>query len=120
MVWIINGIIVILFVLFITRNFLPAEGVTQISTADLKKIVRDRNYQFIDVRTPMEFKGNHIKGFKNIPVHEINQRYGELKKDKTVVLICATGSRSNRVARMLKKLGFKQIMNVRGGMSNWM
>lgn len=120
MEYIINGILIIFIILFVLQRVMPVKGVEQISTADLKKKVRDRNYQFVDVRTPMEFKGRHIKGFKNIPLHELKRRQEELTKDKAVILICQSGARSMRAARILKRKGFTKIMNVQGGMSSWM
>lgn len=104
--------------MFILRKFLPAKGVMHISTDDLKKMLRNSKYQFVDVRTPMEFQANHINGFKNIPLHQLRQRHGELKKERPVVLICATGARSNQAALMLKRLGFSDVINVRGGIYN--
>jgi rhodanese-related sulfurtransferase len=98
---------------------LPVKGVRQISTAELKNELKDKNKQFIDVRTPGEFKGNHIRGFKNIPLHQLNQKSNELLKDKEVVVICQSGMRSQKASKMLKKLGFSKITNVKGGMSAW-
>jgi rhodanese-related sulfurtransferase len=71
----------------------------------------------VDVRTPAEFKGNHIKGFKNIPLQVLSQKSNEISKDKEVVVICQSGMRSQKASKILKKLGFTKITNVKGGMS---
>ena len=115
----INIILVILIGYFLLRMLLPTKGVRQISTAELKDELNDKNKQFIDVRTPGEFSGNHIKGFKNIPLHELAQKVNNFSKDKEVIVICQSGMRSNKASKVLKKLGFTQVTNVKGGMSAW-
>ncbi|MBO0960204.1 rhodanese-like domain-containing protein [Neobacillus sp. MM2021_6] len=115
-----NYLIIALFLFFIIKRYLPTKGVTTISTTDLKTLLHDKNKQFVDVRTPGEFKGNHIKGFKNIPVHQLTQKaVKELSKDKEVVVICQSGMRSQKASKMLKNLGFTKVTNIRGGMSAW-
>lgn len=113
------GIVIALFVIFIAMRMMPTKGVKQITTSELKKLLSNKSIQFIDVRTPGEFKGNHIREFKNIPLHQLQQKAGSLAKDKDVIVICQSGMRSNRASKLLKNLGFKSIMNVKGGMSAW-
>lgn len=108
-------IIVVLILLFIQR-MMPASGVNHISAKDLKKIMAKRPVQLIDVRTPQEFNIDHVKGFKNIPMAELQYRMDELNKNEEVVLLCRSGSRSNRAAKLLKKQGFERLTNVQGGM----
>lgn len=115
MEWLIIGIIAV-FVVFRMKN---AKGVQTISTADLKDRLGDKNIQFIDVRTPAEYGGRHIKQFNNIPLHLLHNQSASLNKEKPVVVICQSGMRSAKAAGQLKKAGFEQVMNVRGGMSAW-
>jgi len=115
-----NYLIIGLFLLFIIKRIIPAKGVRQISTTDLKNELKDRNKQFVDVRTPGEFKGRNIKGFKNLPLQQLAQKAEkELSKDKEVVVICQSGMRSQNATKILKKLGFTNVTNVKGGMSAW-
>lgn len=115
----INYLIIALFLLFIIR-FLPIKGVTNISAQELKRILNDKNKQFVDVRTPGEYKGNHIRGFKNIPLQQLVQKsHKELSKDYEVVVICQSGMRSQKASKILKNLGFTKVTNVRGGMGSW-
>ena len=111
-------IIVILIGLFFWR-LRPVKGVRNITTSQLKQELGDKNKQYIDVRTPGEFKGNSIKGFKNIPLNQLANKATLLSSDKEVVVICQSGMRSSRAAKILKNLGYKQITNVKGGMSAW-
>lgn len=115
----INYILIGLLILFLLQRLLPTKGVRQITTSDLRKELNDKNKQYIDVRTPGEFKGRNIKGFKNIPLHQLVSKVNELSKDKEVVVICQSGLRSNKATKVLRKQGFKQVTNVKGGMSAW-
>jgi rhodanese-related sulfurtransferase len=114
-----NYIIPALVILFFIQRLLPTKGVRQITTTDLKAEINDKSKQFIDVRTPGEFRSNNIRGFKNIPLHQLAQKVNELSKDKEVVVICQSGMRSNKASKLLKKQGFKRVTNVKGGMSAW-
>ena len=115
-----NYILIVLFLFLIIQRVLPIKGVRNISTAQLKSELKDKNKQFIDVRTPGEFKGRHIKEFKNLPLQQLAQKAEkELKKDKEVILICQSGMRSQKASKILKKLGFTKVTNVKGGMGSW-
>ncbi len=111
-------IVIALLILFILQRVLPVKGVRNISTTDVQKILSNKQLQFVDVRTPEEFRGNHIKGFKNIPLHELAKKAEkELSKDKEVILICQSGMRSRQASKLLKKMGFLKVTNIRGGVS---
>ena len=113
-------IIIAVFLFSVIQRALPTKGVRQLSTTDLKGELINKNKQFIDVRTPGEFKGNHIKGFKNIPLQQLSQKAGkELSKEKEVIVICQSGMRSQKASKVLRKMGFTKVTNVKGGMSAW-
>lgn len=116
-----TGVIIIaILLIFMIQRILPAKGVRHISTTDLKAEIKNKDKQWIDVRTPGEFKGNHIRGFKNIPLHQLSEKAEkELSKEKEVVVICQSGMRSQKACKMLKKLGYPKVTNVSGGMNNW-
>ncbi|MDY0404255.1 rhodanese-like domain-containing protein [Virgibacillus sp. 179-BFC.A HS] len=115
----IEWIIIALIVFFFINRMLPTKGVRNITTAQLKNELNDKHKQFVDVRTPGEYKGNHIGEFKNIPLHQLGQQISQLSKDREVVVICQSGMRSNKACKILKKQGFKQVSNVKGGMNAW-
>lgn len=116
---IINYILLALITMLIFTRFMPVKGIKQISTKDLRKILHDKDKQFIDVRTQSEFKGRAIPSFQNIPLQQLKDRAVKLDKDKEVVVICQSGMRSMKAAKQLKKLGHSKITNIKGGMSAW-
>lgn len=110
------AVIIVLVVLFIVWRMMPTKGVKTISTEQLKSILNDKDKVFIDVRTHGEYKGRSIRQFKNIP---LGSDFSKLPKDKEIVVICQSGMRSSQACKQLKKLGYNNITNVRGGMSAW-
>ncbi|MEH7459711.1 rhodanese-like domain-containing protein [Bacillus sp. JJ1127] len=116
---VLNMLLIILVAWFIISRFLPVKGVKNINGKELKATLHKKNNQFIDVRTPSEFRGNHIQGFRNIPLNELMQKVNHLDKNKEVIVICQSGMRSKQAVKMLKKLGFQHITNVSGGMNAW-
>lgn len=107
-------ILIAVIVAFLAWRMMPTKGVNNISTAQLKTIMNDKDKVFIDVRTPGEYKARNAKPFKNIP---LGSDFSKLPKDKEIVVICQSGMRSKQACKQLKKLGYTKVTNVRGGMS---
>jgi rhodanese-related sulfurtransferase len=72
----------------------------------------------VDVREPYEFSAGHIAGAKSIPLGEISQHMEKLPKNKEIIVVCATGSRSASATKTLVRAGYKAF-NVSGGMFAW-
>ena len=90
-----------------------------ISVDEALRLWQNKEAIIIDVRTPGEYRDGHIPGVVNIPLDELEKRIGEIPKDKKVVLICRTGSRSAQGTRLLRSKGFNNVYNSTGGMSTW-
>ncbi len=98
---------------FLAENL--AEGVVkQWRIEDLTTLPRDGSATLLDVRTPQEYGGGHIEGFKLIPVDELRNRLGELERGKPVYVICQSGLRSYIACRILAGNGF-DAYNFAGG-----
>jgi rhodanese-related sulfurtransferase len=74
----------------------------------------------LDVREPGEFASGHLAGSVNIPQAELATRLDELPKDRPVITICQSGSRSFRSAQFLAQAGFEQVSSLAGGVSGWL
>jgi rhodanese-related sulfurtransferase len=70
----------------------------------------------IDVRTPGEYKGGHVKNSINIPLNVLQSQLSKIKKDKPVITCCASGMRSASAKSILKSNGYAEVYN--GG--SWM
>lgn len=71
----------------------------------------------VDVRSPGEFQGGHIKGSINVPLQSIQSSLGKIPKNKTVITCCASGMRSASAKSMLKSAGYADVHNGGGWMS---
>lgn len=67
--------------------------------------------QIMDVRTRAEYSGGHLKGSMNIPLQELDKNIKKLKKDKPVILCCASGMRSASAKGIFIRNGFKEVYN---------
>lgn len=77
----------------------------------------------VDVRTPGEYAGGHVKGSINIPLDQVARKADKLRKDRPVITCCASGMRSGSAASLLRNLGFDAHnggpwTNVRNARSN--
>lgn len=79
--------------------------------------LNNEDYLFIDVRSEDEYEGSHIEDAINIPVSEIEERLGEIPKDKPVIVYCNGSScnRSGQAASILKENGYKEVFDLIGG-----
>ncbi len=85
----------------------PAELVTLRSRAD--------SYVLLDVREPWELE---ICGFAEAihrPLGALVGQEQELPQDRPLVVICHTGRRSFLATQHLRRLGWSQAVNLRGG-----
>jgi len=68
----------------------PAAGETRrITIPDTQAAIAAGNALIVDVRDESSYKTSHIKGAKNIPLSQFEQRAGELPKDKLIITYCA-------------------------------
>jgi rhodanese-related sulfurtransferase len=75
----------------------------------------------IDVRSAEEYLQGHIRGARHIPVGDIGTAGETLRrfKEKPVVVCCERGPRGATALRALQDQGFKQVVNLKGGMQAW-
>ncbi|PES80120.1 rhodanese-like domain-containing protein [Bacillus cereus] len=78
-----------------------------------------RKAQLIDIREADEYSAGHILGARNIPLSQIRLRHKELRQDQPVYLYCQNGFRTGRAAQYLKKQGYKDFYQLKGGFKSW-
>lgn len=71
----------------------------------------------LDVRRAGEVEKEKMKESYHIPLHELSNRLKELDKNKIIVVYCAGGYRSMIAASILKRDGFKNVININGGIN---
>lgn len=73
----------------------------------------------LDVREGWEFGTCHIGGSTHMPMSSVPARLEELDQDAQVVCVCHHGVRSMHVAHYLERNGFKDVINLTGGVHAW-
>lgn len=92
----------------------------EISVAELKnKIDSGEEFQLIDVRENDEVEYCNIDG-EHIPMGEVMERLGEIRKDVPVIVHCKSGARSGAIVQALESgKGFSNVYNLKGGILAW-
>ena len=93
--------------------------INQVDPAQVQVMLSQSPRPFLlDVRTSGEYEGGHISGAELIPLDELSAKKDRIPKERQVICICASGSRSSFAARQLSSMGYK-VINMRGGMDRW-
>jgi rhodanese-related sulfurtransferase len=73
----------------------------------------------LDVRTPHEREEGTIAGSVFVPLSQLEQRLGEIPRDRPLIVHCAGGYRSSIAASVLKRDGFDDVSEIAGGITAW-
>ncbi len=96
--------------------------VPSITAAEAHTIVESEgpeNFTLLDVRQPSEYENGHIPGAHFIPLSELQGRLGELDKEKKTIVYCRSGNRSRSGSEILLTAGFREVLNMEGGITAW-
>jgi rhodanese-related sulfurtransferase len=98
-----------------------AGGSQQLGTLEATRLMNQNNSLVLDVREVKEFAEGRLPRSRHIPLAELNTRIGEIAKykERPVLLTCRSGARSAGAARTLKKAGFTQVFQLKGGIGAW-
>ncbi|MBA4853186.1 molybdopterin-synthase adenylyltransferase MoeB [Emticicia sp. BO119] len=81
------------------------------------KINGESPFQLIDVREEYEFEMHNIGG-ELMPLSEIEKHIPKIRRDKTVVIHCQSGIRSQRAIDLLQeRFGYTNLLNFAGGLN---
>jgi rhodanese-related sulfurtransferase len=73
----------------------------------------------LDVRRQDEVDIWTFPGAVHIPMHELQDRVGELDPTRETVVFCHHGVRSLNVTAFLRSVGFCQVRSLAGGVDRW-
>lgn len=74
----------------------------------------------LDAREPKEYAVSHIEGAVNCGFDHVDfQMLDTLPKDQPILVYCSIGFRSEKIARKLRKKGFKNVSNLYGSIFEW-
>ena len=91
-----------------------------LTTLQATQLINGRHAQIVDVRAADEFAKGSLPNARNVPAEAVGTRTGEFKKDKPVLLVCATGgARARKAAALLRSQGFGEVFILGGGLAAW-
>ena len=79
------------------------------------------NFVILDVRTPEEFLGEYIENAVNLDYYSDTFRndLDKLDKNKSYLIYCRSGRRSENALNMMKELDSREVYNMLGGITKW-
>jgi rhodanese-related sulfurtransferase len=96
-------------------------GKNAVDASTATAMINHEDALVLDVRSMAEFKDGHIVNAINIPINSLGSNLKQLEKhrNRPVVAVCRSGSRSGAACNVLRKNGFDNVKNLRGGMLAW-
>ncbi len=90
-----------------------------LSPAELRDYLEQKQPLLLDVREPWEFDICRLQDSELVPMGRIPTWAEDADKDRPTVVICHHGIRSRQVAMYLENLGFREVINLAGGVERW-
>ncbi|WP_016988171.1 rhodanese-like domain-containing protein [Flavobacterium sp. ACAM 123] len=97
---------------------LNKETIPYIKVNELHALAEKINFVFLDAREPKEYEVSHIQDAILVGFNYFNSKKVEAAvKDKNtnIIVYCSIGVRSEQIGEKLKKLGYKNLHNLYGG-----
>lgn len=82
-------------------------------------VSQNADVQFVDVREPHERLARSIPGTLHIPLGRLPRSLHAIDPAKPVIVHCKSGVRSAMACELLRRMGFREVYNLRGGIDAW-
>lgn len=115
-------IIIAVISILTTTSCQQASANNELKAAEFKqKMEAEKSKTLLDVRTPQEYSEGHLADAINIDWNggNFDAEIAKLDKSKPVYVYCLAGSRSASAAAVMRKSGFKQVYEMKGGILKW-
>lgn len=103
---------------YFTESIIPANTEEQVAQKTPLEIYNE-GLKILDVRATSEYKSEHIPNVIHIHMGYVPEHLDELPHDEPFAVQCASGVRSMVVTSILQKHGFKNVVNMTGGINAW-
>lgn len=96
-------------------------GIKEMDTVNAMNLINRSNALVLDVREQSEYDAGHIINSRLISMSNLKERVGELEKyrERPIVVVCRSGTRSAPATAFLNKQGFAQVHVLSGGVMAW-
>jgi rhodanese-related sulfurtransferase len=89
------------------------ETVRSVTASALKKELSKS--EILDVRKPGEWSVSHARDARFVPLADMPSNLKSLDKEQSYVVHCGGGYRSMTAISVMRREGFKNLVNVKGG-----
>lgn len=96
-------------------------GFQETEALNAVQMINHNDALLLDVREDNEFSEGHILNARHIPLGALQKRLGELEqfKAKPILVYCRSGHRSASACGALRKQGYENVTNLKGGIMAW-
>ena len=98
---------------------MQAGSISAMSSSQVVSLI-NTGAKVIDIRESAQFDAGHIVDAVHIPGPElVGEQSAKLKKAKSIVLVCDSGTKSSQSALAMRKAGFENTFSLQGGLAAW-
>ncbi len=96
-------------------------GLKSLLPQEATLLMNHENAVVLDVREDNEYAQGHILNSVHIPLSTLTDKMERLEKyrNRPIIASCMSGNRSGRACGVLKKNGFENVHNLKGGIIAW-
>jgi rhodanese-related sulfurtransferase len=118
LLWLAFLIVLVLIIVEESRGALT--GVPRISPQEATQLLNRQDAVIVDIREMPAYESGHIIGALHASIKAFDDELPKLEKlkDKPIIIVCATGQESFKLANKLRKQGF-QVNILAGGLNAW-
>lgn len=99
----------------------PFRAGREIGVVEAVQLINRKDALVIDLRDTGEYEAGHIAGARHVPEKQLTERLADIEKFKgrSLIVVCRSGMRSSAAVQVLRRGGFNEAVNLRGGIGAW-
>ena len=117
--WLASGTVAMALIVLFYELSQKAGKIASLSSARAVQLI-NQGARVVDIRDQQQFDAGHIIDAIHIPAADLAAQIDtKLKKAKSIVVVCDTGTRSGQAVTSLRKSGHDTVFNLQGGLTAW-
>jgi rhodanese-related sulfurtransferase len=99
----------------------PFRAGREVGVVEAVQLINRKDALVVDVRDTGEYEAGHIAGARHVPEKQLAERLKDLEKfkERALIVVCRSGVRSSVAVQVLRRNGFNESVNLRGGIAAW-